>query len=70
MTAYYTGEVWPGKVYYIDYLHPNASVFWDLQMKRLNKKIDFSGIWLDMNEPTNFKGGLKSSEESLKIQQS
>lgn len=21
----YTGEVWPGKVYYIDYLHPNAS---------------------------------------------
>lgn len=22
---YYTGEVWPGEVYYIDFLHPNSS---------------------------------------------
>ena len=25
---YYKGEVWPGEVYYVDYLHPNASLFW------------------------------------------
>jgi alpha-glucosidase (family GH31 glycosyl hydrolase) len=22
---YYIGEVWPGKVHFVDYLHPNAS---------------------------------------------
>lgn len=54
---YYVGEVWPGKVYYIDYLHPNSSLYWYTQLQRLNNKINFSGIWLDMNEPTNFKGG-------------
>lgn len=23
--SYYTGEVWPGTVHFVDYLHPNAS---------------------------------------------
>ena len=55
--TYYIGQVWPGKVYYIDYLHPNASAYWNIQLKRLNRKVNFSGIWLDMNEPTNFKVG-------------
>jgi alpha-glucosidase (family GH31 glycosyl hydrolase) len=54
---YYKGEVWPGEVYYVDFLHPNASAFWKTQLEKLQKKINFSGIWLDMNEPTNFKGG-------------
>ena len=54
---YYTGEVWPGVVHFVDYLHPNATLFWKEQMERLRKSINFSGIWLDMNEPSNFKGG-------------
>lgn len=64
---FYVGEVWPGKVYYIDYLHPNSSEYWKIQLKRLNNKLNFSGIWLDMNEPTNFKGGA-ITEEPLAIQ--
>lgn len=46
---YYVGEVWPGKVYYVDYLHPNASKFWGLQLARLYEQVPFSGVWLDMN---------------------
>ena len=64
---YYEGEVWPGDVYYVDFLHPNASKFWKIQLSKLFKQINFSGIWLDMNEPTNFKGGA-STDETFNIQ--
>lgn len=55
---YYEGSVWPGKVYFIDYLHPNASLYWKNQLNRLYQKVNFSGLWLDMNEPANFQGGV------------
>ncbi len=29
---YYTGEVWPGIVHFVDYLHPNATIFWKEQL--------------------------------------
>ena len=45
----YEGFVWPGKVHYVDYLHPNASVYWQSQLDRLYQVIPFSGVWLDMN---------------------
>ncbi len=53
---YYVGEVWPGQVHFVDYLHPNASAFWKKQLNRLYSKVPFSGVWLDMNEPSNFRG--------------
>lgn len=53
---YYVGEVWPGRVHFVDYLHPNASYFWKTQLDRLYQKVPFSGVWLDMNEPSNFRG--------------
>ena len=34
-------------------------------MEKLNSKVNFAGIWLDMNEPTNFRGGGFSNEEYL-----
>ena len=52
----YIAKVWPGKVHMVDYLHPNASTFWESQLERLHKLIPFSGVWLDMNEPSNFEG--------------
>ena len=54
--ADYEAVVWPGKVHFVDYLHPNSSLFWESQLDRLYQKIPFSGIWLDMNEPSNFQG--------------
>jgi len=34
-TELYVGEVWPGQVHFVDYLHPNATSFWKSQLKRL-----------------------------------
>ena len=45
----YIAKVWPGSVHFVDYLHPNASKFWQNQLNRLYEKVPFSGIWLDMN---------------------
>lgn len=54
--SHYEAVVWPGKVHFVDYLHPNSSIFWESQLDRLHKLIPFSGVWLDMNEPSNFHG--------------
>ena len=64
---YYVGEVWPGKVHFVDFLHPNAFSFWQQQLQRLYNSVQFSGIWLDMNEPSNFKGN-EPTTESFRIQ--
>lgn len=49
--------VWPGLVSFPDFNHPNASIFWGEEIGELYQKIPFSGIWLDMNEPSNFVEG-------------
>lgn len=50
----YLAAVWPGKVNFVDFLHPDSNLFWDKQLERLYEQIPFSGVWLDMNEPSNF----------------
>lgn len=49
----YLGDVWPGQVVFPDFSNPKTRVWWGEQFKGL---IDdgVSGIWLDMNEPSNF----------------
>ncbi len=50
--------VWPGYSTFVDYLHPNATEYWVKMLDYLNKEIfTFDGIWLDMNEATNFCDG-------------
>ena len=54
---YFKGNVWPGNSYFPDMFHPNCSEFWGKMMKSLHDKCNFTGIWLDMNEPANFCNG-------------
>ena len=56
--------VWPGLVSYPDFNHPNASKFWGDQLDSLHQKVPFSGIWLDMNEPSNLVEGGEILNES------
>jgi len=49
--------VWPDKVNFPDFLNPNTSLFWDIGLNMLYKKIPFQGIWLDMNEVATFADG-------------
>lgn len=55
------GCVWPGQVHYVDYNNPDAIAYWTQGIKNLtlspyNAPMP-AGIWLDMNELSNFVAG-------------
>jgi alpha-glucosidase (family GH31 glycosyl hydrolase) len=50
-------KVWPGKCYFIDYFNPKSKDYWNDAMTSLHKKLEYSGVWLDMNEIATFNPG-------------
>ncbi len=63
---YLLNRVWPGRSHFLDYFNPNTSEFWYDALKNLKTKLDFSGIWLDMNEIAAFEAG-QVDMDSFKI---
>ena len=53
----FIGSVWPGPAVFVDWLHPNATSFWVQMMGSLRQVLQFDGIWVDMNEVSNFCSG-------------
>lgn len=53
------GWVWPGEVFYPDFNHPNSTRVWHSCFEDFMNKYNFlpSGIWIDMNENSNFNAG-------------
>lgn len=45
----YVGKVWPGSTTFVDFFHPNATQYWQDMLNVLYQKVQFSGVWLDMN---------------------
>ncbi|XP_012560121.2 lysosomal alpha-glucosidase isoform X1 [Hydra vulgaris] len=51
------GAVWPGLAAFPDFTHPNISNYWLMQIKSFHEKLQFDGLWIDMNEPSSFVDG-------------
>uniref|UniRef100_I3M252 Sucrase-isomaltase, intestinal n=1 Tax=Ictidomys tridecemlineatus TaxID=43179 RepID=I3M252_ICTTR len=54
------GEVWPGKTVFPDYTNPNCAVWWTKEFELFHSEVEFDGIWIDMNEVSNFVDGSVS----------
>ncbi|KAI0770901.1 glycosyl hydrolases family 31-domain-containing protein [Trametes elegans] len=51
----YLGQVWPGYTVFPDWFANNTRTFWAEALRNWSDSgLNFSGIWLDMNEPSSF----------------
>ena len=62
----FVGRVWPGDAVYIDWLNDKAEDYWVDQMKKLHDELPFSGMWIDMNEASNFCNGQCYKDDVVK----
>ncbi|XP_074553137.1 lysosomal alpha-glucosidase [Halichoeres trimaculatus] len=51
------GKVWPGLTAYPDFSDEVAHEWWYDNLKRFYDMVPFDGLWIDMNEPSNFLDG-------------
>ncbi|XP_038618803.1 lysosomal alpha-glucosidase-like [Tachyglossus aculeatus] len=51
------GQVWPGLTAFPDFSNPETHQWWLDNLKHFHTQVPFDGLWIDMNEPSNFKDG-------------
>ncbi|KAL7989549.1 hypothetical protein Chor_012215 [Crotalus horridus] len=49
--------VWPGPTAFPDFTNPETHQWWYDMVKDFHDKVPFDGMWIDMNEPSNFVDG-------------
>jgi alpha-glucosidase len=52
----FQGEVWPGPSVFPDFTSKGARGFFSAEIER-SARLGLRGMWIDMNEPSNFKDG-------------
>lgn len=51
------GEVWPGPCVFPDFSNPETRDWWQDMVAEFHAQVPFDGMWIDMNEPSNFVKG-------------
>ncbi|XP_055971733.1 lysosomal alpha-glucosidase [Sorex fumeus] len=51
------GKVWPGLTVFPDFTNPATVGWWEDMVKEFHAQVPFDGMWIDMNEPSNFLAG-------------
>eukprot|EP01138_Halocafeteria_seosinensis_P012324 gb/GECG01012593.1/.p1 GENE.gb/GECG01012593.1/~~gb/GECG01012593.1/.p1 ORF type:complete len:1024 (+),score=93.82 gb/GECG01012593.1/:1-3072(+) len=60
----FIGKVWPGLTAFPDFFNPKTYDWWLQQIKDFHDKIAYDGMWIDMNEPSNFCAGECPSDKA------
>ena len=60
-------NVWPGDTLIPDFLNPNTTFFWQYGLKEYRNKINYDGIWFDMNEVATLNRQSKCIGEEADI---
>jgi len=53
----FIGRVWPGLTVFPDWFHPKTFQWWEDCIGDFHKTAAFDGLWIDMNEVSNFCSG-------------
>lgn len=51
--------MWPGLTAFPDFSYPGTQDYWDKMLAQFRNLVEFDGLWIDMNEPSNFFDGSK-----------
>lgn len=62
----YVAQLWPGASHLPDFMHPNASSWWQEQLRSVmdEEQLGIDGIWLDMNEVRFFFHFFEEGEKA------
>jgi alpha-glucosidase len=63
--SFWLGVVWPGVTVFPDWFNTNTQKYWDNEFAKMfdpKSGVDIDGLWIDMNEPSNFPCNFPCSD--------